>query len=81
MILELELLVKAGMTPLDAISSATRIPAEMMRKSTEIGTVEVGKRADLIVVQGDPLEDIRVFRKLSWSIKDGQARTPEEWMA
>jgi hypothetical protein len=73
-VLKLELLVKAVMAPLDVISSATRIPAEMMRKSADIGTVEVGKRADLIVVQEDPLKDIRALRKLSWSIKDGEAR-------
>jgi imidazolonepropionase-like amidohydrolase len=81
MILELELLAKGGMAPLDVISSATRIPAEMMRKSDGIGTVEVGKRADLVVVEGDPLKDMSVLRKLSWSIKAGEARTPEEWMA
>lgn len=80
MILELELLCKAGMAPIDVISSATRIPAEMMRKSDELGTVETGKRADLIIVEGDPLEDIRVLRKISWSIKDGEARTPREWI-
>jgi imidazolonepropionase-like amidohydrolase len=79
-ILELELLVEAGLSPMDAISSATRIPAEMMRVDDEIGTVEVGKRADLIAVDGDPLEDISVLRALSWSIKDGDARTPSEWI-
>jgi len=81
MILELEFLAKAGMAPLDIISSATRIPAEMMRKADDIGTVEVGKRADMIIAEADPLTDLRALRRLSWSVKDGEARTPAEWMA
>jgi imidazolonepropionase-like amidohydrolase len=80
-ILELEMLKEAGMDPLDIISSATRIPAEMMRKSGTLGTVEVGKRGDMIVVKDDPLKDIRALRSLSWTIKDGEARSPKEWMA
>jgi imidazolonepropionase-like amidohydrolase len=79
-VLELELLARAGMSPLDVISSATRIPAEMMRRDDEIGTVEVGKRADLIITPGDPLQDLGALRKLSWSIQGGVARTPEDWM-
>jgi hypothetical protein len=80
-ILELEMLQEAGMNTMDIISSATRIPAEMMRKANEFGTVEKGKRGDLIIVKNDPLNDIRVLRNLSWIIKDGEARTPKEWMA
>lgn len=81
LILELEMLADAGMAPLDIISSATRIPAEMMRQSDDIGTVAVGKRADLIITKDDPLQDLRALRHLSWSIKEGEARTPSEWMA
>jgi imidazolonepropionase-like amidohydrolase len=77
---ELELLRRAGMAPMDVLCSATRIPAEMMRQADEIGTVEVGKRADLIVAPDDPLEDLAALRRLSWSIQAGVARTPEEWM-
>lgn len=80
-ILELELLVRAGIDPLDVIASATRIPAEMMRVDDEIGTVEVGKRADLIVVEGDPLKDISVLRELSWTISNGVTRSPSEWIS
>ncbi len=78
---EVELLGQAGMSPLDVLSSATRIPAKMMGLDYLIGTVEVGKRADLIVVQGDPLQDLSALKFLSWVIKDGVARTPSEWMA
>ena len=45
-----------------------------------MGTVEVGKRADLIVVDGDPLANISALRQLVWVIKDGELRRPAEWM-
>lgn len=77
---EIELLGRAGIAPMDVISSATRISAKMMGLQDLIGTVEVGKRADLIVVQHDPLEDLAALRSLLWTIKGGEAHTPEEWM-
>lgn len=77
---EIELLGNAGIPPTDVISSATRIPAEMMGLQNLIGTVEVGKRADLIVVRDDPLKDLTALQSLMWTIKDGYARTPAEWM-
>jgi len=40
----------------------------------------VGKRADLLVVAGDPLTDMRALRVIQWTIREGTARTPEEWM-
>lgn len=78
---EIELLHRAGIPPMDVISSATRIPAEMMGIEKITGTIEAGKRADLIVVRDDPLKDIKAVRSLMWTIKEGEARTPEEWMA
>ena len=77
---EIELLGRAGMAPMDVISSATRIPAKMMGLQNLIGSVEVGKQADLIVVRHDPLEDLTALRSLIWTIKEGVAHTPEEWM-
>ena len=64
----------------DGSSSATRIPARMLGLADEIGTVEVGKRADLVIVRDDPLSDLRALRTIEWTIKDGIAHTPEEWM-
>jgi hypothetical protein len=52
----------------------------MLGRETEIGTIEVGKRADLVVVDGDPLADLRALRRIRWTVKDGLARTPQEWM-
>jgi imidazolonepropionase-like amidohydrolase len=72
--LELELLVEAGMTPSEAITTSTRRSAECMRLDGEIGTLEAGKRADLLVVDGDPLTDIMILRKresLALVMKDG----------
>jgi hypothetical protein len=77
---ETELLVAAGVPPAAVLDAATRRPARMLGLDAEIGTVEVGKRADLIVVDGDPLADIRALRALRWTIRDGVARTPREWM-
>lgn len=71
---ELELLVEAGMTPAEAITTSTRRSAECMRLDGEIGTLEAGKRADLLVVDGDPLADISILRKresLALVMKDG----------
>jgi imidazolonepropionase-like amidohydrolase len=78
---EIELLVGAGMPPVDVIASATRIPAEMMGLEQLIGTIELGKRADLVVVRGDPLKNVSALKSVAWTIKDGEAHTPEEWMS
>lgn len=79
---EIELVAEAGMPPMDAICSATRVPAEMMGISHLVGTVEVGKRADLLVLGEDPLTDVGAYRRSTrWVVRDGDARTPSEWMA
>ena len=77
-ILEMELLGRAGLSPLDVISAATRIPAEMMGQGDQLGTVEKGKLADMVIVDGDPLSDLRALRHLKLIIKDGKAHTPDE---
>ena len=78
---EIELLGEAGFTPAEALAAATRVPAVMLGIEHEVGTIEVGKRADLISLRGDPLQDLRVLRHLEWIVKDGVARTPAQWMA
>ncbi|TRO93652.1 amidohydrolase family protein [Glycocaulis profundi] len=55
---ELELMVEAGMTPAEALRSATVIASRHLGMDTDIGTLEAGKFADIIAVDGDPLEDI-----------------------
>lgn len=68
--LELEDLVAAGLTPLEAIATATGVAAQVLGAENEIGTVAVGRHADLILLDGDPLEDIRNTSKI-WKVIQG----------
>jgi imidazolonepropionase-like amidohydrolase len=68
---ELEIYIELGMTPLEALVSATRRGAELLGMEAELGTLEVGKLADVIVVDGDPLEDIGALRRVSMVFKGG----------
>jgi len=69
---ELELYADAGLSPLDAIRAATAIPAEVMGLAGDVGTIEVGKRADLVVLDADPLADIHNLRTGRWVVTDGR---------
>lgn len=69
---EIELLVAAGMTPEEAITSATRLPASWLGIDSQVGTVEVGKRADLILLDANPLSDVKNTRKISGVFVNGQ---------
>jgi imidazolonepropionase-like amidohydrolase len=60
---ELDCLVRAGMTPMQAIQAATGWAAECVGREAELGTIEKGRLADLIVVNGDPLADIAILRE------------------
>lgn len=69
---ELELLVRAGLSPLDAIVAATRNSAQSLGKGSDLGTVEVGKTADLVILSADPLADIRNTQKIDSVIQNGK---------
>ena len=69
---ELEMLVRAGLTPLEAIAAATTVPAEYFSIQEEMGTIEVGKRADLVLLDADPLEDIRNTKAIEMVFSKGQ---------
>ena len=60
---EIDALVAAGLSPYDALVAATRAPAEYMGRAREVGTVAVGKRADLVLLDGNPLVDRVVLRQ------------------
>jgi imidazolonepropionase-like amidohydrolase len=68
---EIELYVQAGFTPMEAIQAATIVPARVMGLDKELGTVEAGKRADLIIVDANPLESIHNIRKVEFVITNG----------
>jgi imidazolonepropionase-like amidohydrolase len=68
---ELELMVEGGMTPMQAIVATTRTAAELMGLEDELGTLEPGKRADLVVVDGDPLEISGLRDRIEAVYQDG----------
>jgi imidazolonepropionase-like amidohydrolase len=68
---EFELMVRSGMSPLEAVRSATLRGAELLRMEADLGTVEAGKLADLIAVEGDPLADVSALRRVVFVMKDG----------
>src|SRR5580658_8274657 len=68
---EIELYVQAGFTPMEAIQAATIVPARVMGLDKEVGTVEAGKRADVIILDGNPLESIHNIRKVEFVITNG----------
>lgn len=69
---EISALVDSGMSPLEAISAATKTGAEILGLGSELGTVEPGKLADVIVVAGNPLFDINMLANVEVVVKDGR---------
>lgn len=69
---EIELYVDGGMTPLQAIQAATIMPARAMRIDKDVGTIEVGKRADFVVLAANPLENIRNIRTARYVVTNGR---------
>ncbi len=69
---EFELMVEGGMPPLEAILTATRNAAELLKISDRLGTLEAGKLADVIAVEGDPLADITAMRRVVFVMKEGE---------
>lgn len=68
---EFELMVKHGMPAAAAIKAATLNAADLLGIAKEVGSIEPGKRADLIAVAGDPLSDVTVLKRVSFVMKDG----------
>lgn len=73
---ELELYVQAGLTPMQALQTATITPARVMGMETVTGSISSGKVADVLIVDGNPLEDIRQIRKVYLVFKNGIAYDP-----
>ncbi len=68
---EFELLVKHGMTPMQAIVAATTNAADLLGLAQEVGSIEPGKSADIIAVSGDPLKDVRVLKSVGFVMRAG----------
>ena len=68
---EFKLMVDYGMTPMQAIKSATMTAAELMRLEKSIGSIETGKYADIIAVRGNPLDDITILENVAFVMKGG----------
>jgi imidazolonepropionase-like amidohydrolase len=73
---ELEKLVEAGLSPMEAIRAATAVPASVFGMDAEVGTIEPGKRADLVLVDGDPLTRIADVRRVHAVITAGRLFDP-----
>jgi imidazolonepropionase-like amidohydrolase len=69
---ELVALVRAGMTPLEALRTATRNPAEFLGRLATEGTAQVGKRANLVLLNADPLTDIANTRRIAAVVLRGK---------
>jgi imidazolonepropionase-like amidohydrolase len=69
---ELERLVEAGLTPLEALQTATLNPARVLGMAHSLGTIEPGKLADLVLLDANPLEDIRNTQKIRAVVADGR---------
>lgn len=68
---EFEYMVEAGMPPMEAIRAATIHAAELLGISDDVGTLQPGRRADVVAVEGDPLQDVRLLQHIHFVMKDG----------
>jgi imidazolonepropionase-like amidohydrolase len=73
---EMELMVEAGLTPAQAIAGATINAARMLGRDKELGTIEVGKQADLLILDTNPLDNIRAIRQIHRVVKGGVVHDP-----
>ncbi|MFN2571958.1 MAG: amidohydrolase family protein, partial [Gemmatimonadales bacterium] len=69
---EFTLMVRYGMTPMQAIVAGTASGATLLGVERDVGTIVVGKRADVVAVQGNPLDNIQVLETVSFVMKDGR---------
>jgi imidazolonepropionase-like amidohydrolase len=73
---ELELFVLAGLKPIDALRASTIVPARLMGRSATLGAVRAGMRADLVILRGNPLDDIRAIRNTQRVVRGGDVYDP-----
>jgi imidazolonepropionase-like amidohydrolase len=73
---ELENYVRAGIPPADVLRIATLVPAQVLKREQDLGTIEPGKLADFIIVDGDPTRNISDIRRITTVVKDGKVFDP-----
>jgi imidazolonepropionase-like amidohydrolase len=73
--IEFQYMVEAGMPPMEAIKAATTSAADLLGLSSRIGSISKGKFADIIAVDGDPLQDIKVMKNIAFIMKEGKTYT------
>jgi len=73
---EIEIFKEIGFSSMEAIQSATRVSAEILGLNEILGTIEVGKIADIIIVNGDPLQNLKCLRNVPYVIKNGELVNP-----
>lgn len=78
---ELQLLVECGMSPTEAILAATEYAAQAIQVDDDRGTIEVGKRADFVIVDGDPTQHLRALRQVWRTVRGGQFIDPTPLLA
>jgi Tol biopolymer transport system component/imidazolonepropionase-like amidohydrolase len=75
---ELEIFAQSGLTPFEVLQTATTRAAEALGEGANLGSIEAGKLADLVIVTDDPLVDVKNARKVRTVIKNGEVHTVEE---
>jgi len=78
---ELEYMEAFGLPPHDALLAATRVPAAWLGIDGQVGSVEPGKRADLIAMREDPTASVSALRTLHWVMKDGRVYRDDSWVS
>jgi imidazolonepropionase-like amidohydrolase len=78
---ELEHMEAFGLAPGDALLAATRVPAAWLGIDEQVGSVEPGKRADLIAMRQDPTATVSALRTLHWVMKDGRVCRDDSWVS
>jgi Imidazolonepropionase and related amidohydrolases len=79
---EVELYAAAGIPPMEALRAATAVPAKVMKLENSVGTIEVGKDADVIVLDGNPLQHIESLEHVRFVMKHGALyHTADLWKA
>lgn len=74
---ELELYVQAGIPPAEVLRIATLVPAQVLKREKDLGTIEPGKLADFLIVDGDPTKNISDIRRITRVVKDGKVYDPK----